>query len=247
MTIQEVETHLSAIGRPRLSFAGGLAGVQKSAAELRQWDEEHPALAARWRELIGQMNALEAEEAEKAEAKRLADALLRRLDKEGVARAGAALVAPRATEALRVVQAWWASEATWLLLCGGVGSGKTVAAAWAMREGLKAWRSCSLRTASRLARLSGFDEGAAELERLKLVHLLVVDDVGAEASTSWGAGLLSEVLDARHQGKRRTIITTNLGLEAFKARVGERLADRIREDGQVHALQGRSMRRKGAA
>jgi DNA replication protein DnaC len=85
------------------------------------------------------------------------------------------------------------------------------------------------------------------LARLGDVHLLVVDDIGAEAQTAWGSGLLGELLNARHQDLKRTIITSNLTREAFKERVGERVADRVREDGEVVDLPFPSMRGKRAS
>ena len=91
--------------------------------------------------------------------------------------------------------------------------------------------------------MSAFDEGARELERLKSVAMLVVDDLGTEHASSWGQSLIHEIFDTRHDDKLRTIITTNIKREQLKAAIGDRLADRIAQDGKVVCLEGKSMRR----
>ena len=97
-----------------------------------------------------------------------------------------------------------------------------------------------------MARLSSFDEGRADLERMKRLDLLALDDVGTENFTAHAGGLLFDLLDARHANRKRTIVCSNLDSKALVARLGERLADRIQSDGQVVKLTGASMRRREA-
>jgi DNA replication protein DnaC len=245
----EIAEEIRAIGRPDLELAKALRGGGDALARHRQalaeWDAANPEKAARYAELEA-----EYAEADRASYARQQAAELERWTEKKLADSGmgeralAASASPRPSEALEATQQWLTSGKTWLVLLGGTGTGKTTAAAWAIREVLRQNETAACRTASRIARMSGFDEGAAELERLSEVSLLVVDDVGAEMQTAWGAGLLSELLDNRHQAFRKTILTSNLGQEPFKQRVGERMVDRIREDGKVVVLGGRSMRRQ---
>lgn len=247
MNAQELEAEIEALGRPGGSFAGGLRGLMQTRQAAHEWDALYPHQAARYRELCAALDALREEQRAKEESAHLTRAVLARFEADDAGRAGEALEHLRETEALKLVRAWWAAGAAWLLLTGKNGNGKTVAAVWAMREALRRGEGCTMRLASRLARMSGFDEGAAELERLKRVPLLVVDDLGAEHASAWGQGLLTELFDARHQRKVRTIVTSNLDLAAFKTRVGERINDRIREDGSVHVVLEASLRRKRVA
>lgn len=240
MTLLEIETALRALGRPEVR----LLHMRSDVETLRRWEAVNPELAAKGRALDQQLWEAEAEWRKREEAAEVQRWVEKKLAASGMGeRALAAAASPKPSEALEAVQQWLTSGKAWLVLLGGTGTGKTTAAAWAIGEVIRQKETADARTASRLSRMSGFDEGARELERLSGVTLLVVDDVGAEAQTAWGAGLLSELLDNRHQGFKKTILTSNLGQEQFKARVGERMVDRIREDGRVVALGGRSMRR----
>lgn len=250
MTLETLEQHLEetlkaidAIARPRMDFGRGLEGVEASRRVIQEWEASNPEAQAQYLDLCSRVGPLEREIAEAKHARGVQERVLKALDASGAGdRALLAAVSAKRTEALEAAQEWLTQKRTWLVLLGGTGTGKTVAAVWAMREAARQAEPVAFRTAAALSRMSGFNEGAVELERLQRVSLLVVDDVGAEAQTSWGQGLLSELLDARHQGFRRTIITSNLGQEAFKQRIGERLVDRIREDGRVVMLGGRTLR-----
>lgn len=161
-----------------------------------------------------------------------------------------ALKAPRETQALAAVRRWWESDDNqWCqVLSSSPGLGKSVAAAYALFQHSED-RSPSGHTrrlwwpASTIARVDGYD---GTLDALARVGVLVVDDLGVEYSDKGGHlnSRLDELLDARYANYRRTIITTNLGREAFKARLGERVVDRIREAGPnaFLELRGKSMR-----
>lgn len=248
MTIAECEAQMDALGRPALELGkalrGGPVGLQRAKEAISSWEAANPDKAAEWARLNGIRWQLEEDWRQREEAAEKLRWVEKKLAESGMGeRALTAATNPRPSEALEATQQWLTSGKCWLVLLGGTGTGKTTAAAWALGEVVKQRESAEARTASRLARMSGFDEGARELERLSNVSLLVVDDIGAEAQTSWGQGLLSELLDNRHQGFKKTILTSNLGQEPFKARVGERMVDRIREDGRVVVLGGKSMRR----
>lgn len=143
------------------------------------------------------------------------------------------------------------------VLSGLPGCGKTVAAShwiygWAMNpqnwdvdatparlRGRMLWV-----TAAKLSRWPKYDE--EQMRKLLGADRLVIDDMGVEYLDEKGAylSLLDEVLNARYDGMRPTVMTTNLDAQTFKERYGVRLADRIREVGKFIPVATESMRRK---
>lgn len=146
-----------------------------------------------------------------------------------------------------------------VVLAGVSGCGKTVAAcAWlyrflmqdscySTRESLPVAAPRFIQplfvTSARLSRWDRYD-GAAMASLLK-ADRLVLDDLGNEYSDTKGnfLAILDEVVADRAANRRPTVVTTNLDAVAFKARYGERIADRIRESGRFVSLSGGSMRR----
>lgn len=125
-------------------------------------------------------------------------------------------------------------------LSGNPGCGKTVAAAdwlWRRLPGLFV-------KSARLARWERYDNEA--MNRLLRCPRLVIDDLGTEFQDAKGnfMAILDELIDVRHDHSRPTVMTTNLDAAAFKLRYGERIADRIREDGRFVSLSGGSMRKR---
>lgn len=162
--------------------------------------------------------------------------------------------------ARRFVAAPTASQGRFMVLLGRRGTGKTVAAAFVAREILRRrrrdWATGEMPMhlpvefvlASTFARISGYSaEDKGWFTRLCEVSLLVLDDLGAEHLGPYGAAMLDECLTRRHGSRLRTAITTNLSKDAFKARVGERLFDRISTSGMSAVSVGDSLRRKGTS
>jgi DNA replication protein DnaC len=250
-TEQEITADLDAIGKPSIRI--GFMKDQRAMEAAAKWCAENPEKSARYDELVGELQALD-EAARKENQRRQ---YIARLRDDGL---GERLIeaawgdALQPTPAVMAARDWAASGKTWLVLSGNVGTGKSVAAAMALIEeikrgpgavflGDKARGTIAFRRASALVRMSAYDEGAKELARLKSIAMLVVDDLGTEHSTSWGTSLIHEIFDTRHDDRLRTIITTNIGRETLKAAIGDRLADRIAQDGKVVYLEGKSMRR----
>lgn len=133
---------------------------------------------------------------------------------------------------------------TFCLLLGSAGSGKTIAAAEALLwariawDGGKSWayssREAKFVQATDLARLSYFEaEAQQRLGRLERVPWLVIDDLGAELMTPGWASNLGEIINVRSSARRKTLITSNLSVEEFRARYDSRTISRIRGDGVV--------------
>lgn len=136
-----------------------------------------------------------------------------------------------------------------VVLSGGAGSGKTVAAAWWILVSLRDPARWDQRdydeheirrrgplpefiTAAHLARWERYSD--AEMNRLLYAPELVIDDLGVEFADKSGSFLatLDEVVNCRYGNELPTLITTNLDAAAFKSRYGERIADRIRQSGR---------------
>lgn len=139
------------------------------------------------------------------------------------------------SEACKTAEAF---TGTTLLILGGVGSGKTVAACWWL---LRASEGLFV-TAARLSRWPRYED--ARMRELLRAPRLVIDDLGTEYMDEKGnfMAILDEVVADRSANERQTFLTSNLTSELFKARYGERIVDRIRESGMVFSLAETSKR-----
>lgn len=155
------------------------------------------------------------------------------------------------TFAIRATRRWLDTRPTpWLVLSGGVGSGKTLAAVYAAAELGGAYI-----TAPEL--VESFARAARERDEPAVLRasLLVLDDLGTEDEKPGAfASALFRLLS--HRSRRRTVITTNLPRERvldparYTLRVTERLEHlTTTRDGRslIVELGGRSLRRKVGA
>jgi DNA replication protein DnaC len=152
------------------------------------------------------------------------------------------------TGPLRHAREFLDGDSVSLVVGGPRGCGKTVAASWAVSQGvapLLGWQGCGAPLfvdVSRLARVSRYSND--EMDELENASLLAIDDLGMEYNDAKGAFLatLDGLFNARYSNCRRTLITTNLTASRFRERYGERIADRIRESGRFVEIAGESMR-----
>lgn len=163
------------------------------------------------------------------------------------------------TDATRAVEG--ASDI--LVLSGGPGCGKTVAAAVWISVFVKDEKNWSKAndpdlcihpkmicktpvwvTAAKLSRWERYE--SAEMAKLLHASRLVIDDLGGEFLDKGGfyASLLDEIVNERQGASRPTVMTTNLDASAFKERYGERIVDRIREGGRFVGCGNQSLRKK---
>lgn len=141
------------------------------------------------------------------------------------------------------------SGLTLLVLSGLRGCGKTTAAAWWLvqrRAPAKYVRTGAPRfvDAAALARWPRYEE--QRMRELERADALVIDDLGVEYDDKQGAfrSFLDGLVNSRYAACLPTLFTTNLPAVEFKARYGERIADRIREAGRYVELAGESLRRR---
>lgn len=249
MTPQQVADELLAIGRPQVSLGPDFVALKRNMAVLRAWDLANPEKARRYFELVGMQHEQAELDRQQEEQRALERWANKQLAASGVgARDAEASSEPDDTPAIADARAWWEAptKPTWLALVGPKGTGKSVASAWLVRTAIWARQTARFVRAAELVRLSSFDEGRAQLESLKRVGLLVVDDFGTEHRTSYGASLVFDVLDTRHANRRRTVVTANGSDKAAIAdALGERLLERVETDGWMRRLTGKSLRRVG--
>ena len=142
-------------------------------------------------------------------------------------------------KAIERVQAWTASEPKGLVLLGSSGAGKTLSL-WAKareleRGGVKPVFLSAVEFARKLA------TAARDLDRaewLMQARVLIIDDLGKEKLSAAVAPLIWEVLDARHNHGRLTLISTRFRGKEFVSRfsepvLGEDIRGRIAESCNV--------------
>lgn len=208
--------------------------TQRAAVDA--WERENPDLARDWRDALD-------------EDRRRWDAALIRsertvaLYRAGVPQRVVDVIVDgdvRATPAAVAVRDWLTGGKAFLVLTGGTGAGKSVAACLALESGGIFERAVS---AARLG-LYG-DDDVKRMRSLRRTRVLVLDDLGAEFSGDVWRAQFDELVDERYGARHRTIITTNLSPDAVRERYGARVADRIRHDGTVVACGAESLRAPG--
>jgi len=129
---------------------------------------------------------------------------------------------------------------TFLLLSGGVGTGKTVAAASAAIAATKSGQRARFVKAGELSTQSSFGDAAeARMAELRRADVLVIDDLGLERLHDMWKQAFEDLIDHRWEEDLRTIITTNLpptadaGRQSIRGVYGERVASRIRQKGLI--------------
>jgi DNA replication protein DnaC len=157
------------------------------------------------------------------------------------------------SEAVRHVESWAATDAPALVLCGGVGAGKTTAAmlaAWLVtgdRVTTDAWEAVPAAMLGRSADPWKQDREAGIEQANLRAALFILDDLGTERSDDARfSEALFRLVDGRQDSRFRTLITTNLGRADIRPRYGDRIADRLNHIGRAVEIKGASMRRKGS-
>lgn len=146
-------------------------------------------------------------------------------------------------DAMVAVRGFVAGPMTLLVLSGGVGVRKTGSSCWALTQ-----RPGLFVKADELLRLAASKDGddIAKYKRARCTQTLIVDDLGGEYvdDKGWAVRVLNSILDFRYENRLKTIITTNLDAQSFKATYQERIADRLRESGRFYLIGGTSVRRR---
>ena len=124
------------------------------------------------------------------------------------------------------------------VFCGRPGTGKTHLACALAHAAIRVRQRAMFTTTVRLVRRikETWSKGSEESESQAIraftaPDLLVLDEVGVQFGSETEKLLLFDVLNERYEAQRSTIIISNLDLDGVKAFLGERVFDRMREDG----------------
>lgn len=127
-------------------------------------------------------------------------------------------------------------------LSGGVGCGKTYAAASIANEILsRGYRVWMVSTSELLNRLLSSPDVVTN--RLETFELVVLDDFGAERDTEFAAEKMFWAVDTRMRSGLPTIVTTNLDITADAPSLTyERIFSRLRGDAPQYRCRGEDLR-----
>ena len=123
-----------------------------------------------------------------------------------------------------------------LILLGNPGTGKTHLACATLRAFRDKGYSGLYTTVERMILKIRETWGTAESEatavrRFVDVDLLVLDEVGVQSGSDNEKKLLFSVLNARYENDKPSILMGNLDMDGFTSYLGERVVDRLRENG----------------
>ena len=138
-----------------------------------------------------------------------------------------------------------------LLLWGGVGTGKSFLAACIANAVIDAGDSARMLTfGEAILNVQSATDGVGYLKDLCSKSLLILDDLGAEWDTKFGAGIVYQLIDMRSLTGKPLIVTTNIPfpeMEQINDAGKSRLYDRILERCAPVKIDGDSRRKTGAA
>jgi DNA replication protein DnaC len=138
-----------------------------------------------------------------------------------------------------LVQRDWPGGKSILVLMGDAGTGKTVAAAWALAQipgvYIEAERVCR-------AHAGRHKKAEDEFTTLLRAELVVIDEVGTEEDLERARMAYRELVNKRQDRRRPTILMGNCGVEELQPRFDRRTHDRIRTRGLMRGLEGPSLR-----
>lgn len=145
-----------------------------------------------------------------------------------------------------------------LVLCGTVGTGKTLLASLVAIEAIRLagcmnvlqveahqfFESLKPSNDHHKRESRGYHRTATKpKDQYGSVTLLIIDDLGAEYHTDWAQVELDHLITSRHNNRLSTCITSNvLSAEEFETTYGARIADRLLERNHWYTLDGASYR-----
>ncbi len=134
-----------------------------------------------------------------------------------------------------------------LLLIGSVGTGKTHLGVAIARTTDQGEYTTLMRMIRDIRRAYRKDENASEqglIDRWASKSLLIIDEIGVQHSTNAEQLLIYEVINDRYIQDLPTVLISNETVEGMTEILGERVMDRLAENGRVVAFTWKSYRRK---
>jgi len=137
-------------------------------------------------------------------------------------------------------------KSTDILLFGAIGTGKTyISCAFALELIKSNQKSVKFITEYDLLALY-FEKKYEAFKSFRECEILILDEIGKRVLADWQRIQLEELLSHRYNEMLPTIYITNLEQDDFRAFLGSRLADRLRENGlKRFAFDGESLRVEG--
>lgn len=125
-----------------------------------------------------------------------------------------------------------------LILSGNVGTGKTHLAIGIAHQIMKAGYQpvfvSVIKAVRKIKETYGRDKEQTEDEAINdfiVPDLLILDEVGVQFGSETEKMYLFEIINGRYEKRQPTILISNLTIPEFTKFVGERVMDRMREDG----------------
>ena len=151
---------------------------------------------------------------------------------------GKALVLRKATAFIEDAQDLCAVGSS-LIMCGGVGTGKThlacaISHECALRYGLKSMYRTTYDLVLEVKESwgRGAERKESQVYRDFLEpDILILDEVGVQFGSDSESIILFHVINKRYNAMKSTIVISNLNIEGVKEYLGERVVDRLRECG----------------
>lgn len=131
-----------------------------------------------------------------------------------------------------------------LVLIGNAGVGKTHIACSIVRECGGKYRAAPdiVEEMRRAKSFSATDTEAQIINRYSKVPLLVIDEIGRGINAADEKYMLYQILNARYNTRRSTILISNNAKAEFLQYIGVAAADRLVESGDIYELNGTSYR-----
>lgn len=124
-----------------------------------------------------------------------------------------------------------------VVLCGKPGTGKTHLAVGVVLRVLQAKRTVLKINVSDMIRRVRETWGSRDVSELQVydmfanLDLLVIDELGVQSGSDNEKQILFEVLNRRYEACLPVLVISNLSPDGVKAELGDRVTDRLREDG----------------
>ncbi len=124
------------------------------------------------------------------------------------------------------------------IFCGKPGTGKTHLAVGIGLSAMENGGLVAFTTVQRMVRRvkDTFRKNSEESESdvislLVQPDLLIIDEIGVQFGTEYEKNLMFDILNERYEKRRPTLLLSNLTAPEVRAFLGERVYDRLREDG----------------
>lgn len=126
-----------------------------------------------------------------------------------------------------------------LIMCGGVGTGKTLLACTiahecALRYGLRSMYRTTYDLVLEVKESWGRGSERIESQVYKdflAPNILILDEVGVQFGSDSESIILFHVINKRYNAMKSTIVISNLNIDGVKEYLGDRVVDRLRECG----------------